>query len=442
MCPTKSFMLTVVLTACLLAPPAFAVEEAITHTPQVDDKPADVQYPFIAEVIGTDVYVRSGNSTADYPCKKLDAPTKVTVVAEEFGWAKILPPKDCYSWIYKASVKIDPDNPAVGIVDGENVRVWAGSDNIEAARSSGLQTRLNKNPDSMDDDDIVDILPDQPETGEYYRIKPPVGAYLWVSATYLKYVAPLNFDKPIIIPARPDTQDDAAAIPPSSETKRPEFTNLDGQTQQEPVTTQIEEEKVVEQAEEKPAPAPKLTAKENEYLQQCHDLNAKIDEELKKPLSEQNYTSMKVTLEKIKQQADAGKSATYAQFLTDRIGRYELAKSITEELQKQDRQLEQAKENIAKARQTQLDQMPKEAEYLYVGTLKPSHVYTARTGQKRYLLIDQSGKILCYVVAASPQIDAQLGQKENTVIGINGGVVSNQKSLVALVAVTELASIQ
>lgn len=438
---TKLFMITVILTTCLLMASAFAVEEAITHTPQVDDKPADVQYPFIAEVIGTDVYIRSGNSTADYPCAKLNAPDKVTVVAEEFGWAKILPPKGCYSWIYKASIKIDPDNPAVGIVDGENVRVWAGSDNIEAARSSGLQTRLNKNPDSIDDDDIVDILPDQPETGEYYRIKPPVGAYLWISATYLKYVSPLKYDKPIIVPPRPDIQDGSITIPPSDEKKRPQFTNLDGQTQQKPIKIQIkEEEKAVAQSKKKPAA--KLSAKENEYLQQCHDLNAKIDEELKKPLSEQDYTSIKESLEKIKQQADVGKATTYAQFLTDRIGRYELAKSITEDLQKQDQQLELAKEKIAKARQAQLEQMPTEVSYLYVGTLKPSHVYTAKTGQKRYLLTDVGGKILCYVIAASPEIDAQLGQKENMRIGVNGSIVSNQKSLVALVAVTEIAPIQ
>ena len=439
--PKKSFMLTVILTACLLMASAFAVEEAITHTPQVDGKPADVQYPFIAEVLGTDVYVRSGNSTADYPSTKLSAPDKVTVVAEVFGWAKILPPEGCYSWIYKASIKIDPDNPAIGIVDGENVRVWAGSDDIEAARSSGLQARLNKNPDSMDDDDIVDILPNQPETGEYYRIKPPAGAYLWISATYLKYVSPLNYDKPIIVPPRPDAQDDSITMPPSDEQKRPQFTNLDEQPQQEPVKIQIEEDQA-DTTQPAEAPAPKLNTKENEYLQQCHDLGAKIDEELKKPLNKQDYTSMKGALENIKQQADAGKASMYAQFLTDRIGRYELAKSVTEDLQKQDQQLELAKENIAKAHQAQLEQMPKETGYLYVGTLKPSHVYTGKTGQKRYLLMGTSGKILCYMVAASPQVDLQLQQKQNTIIGINGSVVSNQKSLVALVAVTELATVQ
>lgn len=440
---TRLFIVAALLVSVFLPVSALAVEET-AQTSQMAEKPADAQYPFIAEVIGTNVYVRSGNSQADYHCTKLDAPAKVTVVDEEFGWAKILPPEGCYSWIYKAYVKIEPDNPSVGIVEGENVRVWAGSDDIEAGRSMGLQTKLNKNPDSMDDDDIVDILPNQPETGDYYRIKPPVEAYLWISATFLKYVSPLNYDKPIVVPPRPDTQDDSIAIPPSNEQARPQFTNLNGPTEEQtqaPVKVEIKEEE--EKGEEpKQQPAPKLTARENELLKQCYDLSAKIDEELKKPLNDQDYTEIKKQLVTIQEDTDAGKAATHAQFLSERIQRYELAKSVTEILQKQDEQLEQAKQNIEKAYQVQLNQIPEEAQFLYTGTLKPSHVYTSKTGSKRYLLLDANGKILCYLVAASPVIEAQLLQKENMTVGINGTIASNQKSLVSLVAVTELASIK
>jgi len=432
---TRLFILTVILTSALLAVSVFAVEEA-AQTVQVAGKPADAQYPFIAEVVGTDVYVRSGNSTADYPCTKVNTPDKVTVVDEEYGWAKILPPDGCYSWIYKAYVKINSDNPTVGVLTHDNVRVWAGADSIESGSSSGLQTKLNKG-------EIVDLFADQPETGDYYKIKSPTGAHLWISANYLKYVSPLKQDKPIVVPPRPDTQNGDPLIPPSGEQKRPEFTNLNGQSEetQPPVVVEIqqEEEKVEEPKEEKP---PQLTTKETELLKQCYDLSAKIDEELKKPLNEQDYTKIKAPLEKIIQQDDAGKAVAYAHFLTNRIGRFELAKSVNEEVAKQEKQLERAKENIEKAHQAQLQQVPEEVNYLYTGTLKPSHVYTGKSGQKRYLLMDSNGKILCYVVAVSPEIDAQLMLKQNTTIGINGSVISNQKSLVALVAVTELVSIQ
>ena len=421
---------------------ASAIEENAS-IPQVAGKPADVQYPFIAEVIGTNVYVRSGNSQNDYPCTKLDAPAKVTVLAEEFGWAKILPPEGCYSWIYKAYVKVDSANPTVGVLTGDNVRVWAGADNIDSGNSSGLQTKLNTG-------EIVELFPDQPETGDYYRIKPPTGAHLWISADYLKFASPVQQGKPLVVP-QPDTQKQTTSVSPETQPagqqQRPQFTNLDTakekegvkQAAQTPVKVESKPEEKVDTATK---PSPTLTAKENELLKQCYDISAKVDEELKKPLNEQDYTAIKKPLDKIIQQADAPKAAAYAQFLSDRIQRYELAKSVTETLKKQDRQLEQAKQKIEQAHQDQLSQIPQEVNFLYTGTLKPSHVYTSKTGTKRYLLLDDNGKIMCYIIAASPAIEAQLQQKENTIVGINGNLLSGEKSLVTLVSVTELVSIK
>ena len=433
---TKLLISVVILTSVLWTACAFAVDEMSTTppAPQVSGKPADVQYPFLAEVIGTDVYVRSGNSTADYPCIKLNTPDKVTVVGEEYGWAKILPPPGCYSWIYKAYVKVDPANPTVGVLTGENVRVWAGTDSIEAGRSSGLQTKLNTG-------EIVELFPNQPDTGEYYRIKPPVGAYLWINAEFLKFSAPLKQDKPIAVPPRPDMEKNQEPIPPSNEQKRPTFTNLDGQTPQaQPAVSTTEEPKTGEEPKVEKPKLPNLTAKENELIAQCQQFTAQIDDELKKPLDEQNYAPVKESLEKMKQDPEAGKAAMYAQLLLDRIGRYELAKNVAETLKQQDQQLKQAKQAIEKAHQEQLNEIPKEVEFLYTGTLKPSHVYTGKTGTKRYLLMDSAGKILCYMIAASPEIDAQFQQKENTKISINGGVVSNAKSAVPVISVTQVAA--
>ncbi len=436
---TKLLMFTVIIAVTLLAIPALAAEEIGTTSPQVSGKPADTKYPFIAEVVGNNVYVRSGNSTADYPCTKISAPDKVTVVDEVFGWARILPPEGCYSWIYKAYVKVDPANPTVGVLTGNrtNVNVWAGAEKIEAGRSSGSQTQLNAG-------DIVELFTEQPATGEYYKIKPPTGAHLWVSVDYLKYASPAVQDKPIIVPPRPGTQSSNTVVG-TSETKRPTFTNLETQKTAKPeVKIEVKEEKqtIDTKPEPKKVEPPKLTVKENQLLQDCYKIEAGIDEELKKPINQQNYTKSKKLLTKVKDQKDAGKAALYAQYLLDRIQRYDLAKNVTEALKKQDEQLEKAKQKIEQAHQNKLENMPKEVHYLYTGTLKPSHVYTSKTGQKRYMLIDSSGKILCYVIATAPQIDIQLEQKVNSTIGINGDVVSSSKSLVALVAATEIAPMQ
>lgn len=440
---TTLFMVAAVCMAVLLSIPAFAAE---TQTSQVAGKPADAQYPYIAQVVGTNVYVRSGNSQADYPSTKLDAPAKVTVVDEVYGWAKILPPEGTYSWIYKAYVKVDPANPTVGILTGDNVRVWAGADNIDSGSSSGLQTKLNTG-------EIVELFANQPDTGDYYRIKPPTGAHLWINVDFLKYVGPAKQDRPIVVPPRPETPRDVT-IPsetqPSGQQQRPRFTNVEGIDPNEPapvaetpIDIQIQPEVVEPETQETKVeePVSPQAAKENELLQRCYDLSAKIEEELKKPLDQQNYTDIKTQLEAIKQEGGEGKAAIYAQFLIDRIGRYELAKSVTETLENQDQQLEQARQKIEQAHQTQLKQVPEKVQFLYTGTLKPSHVYTSKTGGKRYLLIGDDGKILCYIVAGTPTIEALLPAKVDTTVGINGTTVSTERSLVTLVSVTELKSL-
>ncbi len=435
---TKLLLLTVIIMLTGLVVPALAAEEqsATTKTPEVAGKPADAQYPFVAQVVGDNIYVRSGNSTADYPCTKINAPDTVTVVDEVFGWARILPPVGCYSWVYKAYVKLDPADPTVGIITGNNVNVWAGAEKIEAGRSSGSQTQLNTG-------EVVTLFADQPEASEYYKIQPPTGAHLWVSVDYLKYVSAFVQDKPIVIPPRPVEMGTEAAAQPSGEQPRPKFTNLDtAAPAQTPPAVKVEIKEQVKSPEPKKVEAPKLTIKENELMQECYKIEAGIDEELKKSINLQDYTEAKQSLETIKNKPDAGKAATFAQYQLDRIQRYELARDVTEALKKQDEQLETAKANIEKAHQDKLENMPKEVNYLYAGTLKPSHVYTSKTGQKRYILMDTNGKILCYIIAASPAIDAQLQQKLNMTVGVNGEVVSDAKSLVALVAATEVESMQ
>ena len=449
---TRTDMWTVALLSTLFATVAFAAPDSVTSvTQEIAGKPANAQYPFIAEVTGTNVYVRSGKSTADYPTTKLHKPDKVTVVGEEFGWAKIVPPQGSYSWIYKAYVKIDPDNPNMGIVTGENVRVWAGADGIDAKFSNGFQTKMNKDADNIDDDDVVELRPDQPQEGEYYKIKPPAGAYLWVSTEFLTYVGAYEQEKPIIVPPRPGVKPIEvtpvdAATQPSGQQPRPTFTNVNGQqpaaatttSPTQPVQVEIQQPQTETSGEPAQPVKPTISVKELEYTKQCHTAAAAIDEELKKPLAIQDYTGTRKTLTTITEDKDAGKAAIYAQMLLERIKRYELAQSVTATLQKQDAQLAKARQNIEKAHQAQLDHLPKEAMFLYIGVLKESSVYTGKTGEKRYILSDANGKIICYIIADSLVVDAQLQAQLGNRIGINGGIVSTARSPITTVSVTGL----
>lgn len=432
----NSAFISIVLMTSLAAGNANA--QLDTALPQVSDKPTNVQYPFIAEVTGDDVYIRTGNSLNDYHSAKVNKGFKVTVVDEVLGWAKILPPDGSYSWIAKSYVNVTSGTTS-GVVTGDSVRVWAGSDYREPIASPSLQTKLNTG-------EVVELMPTQPESGDYFKIKPPAGAHLWISSQYLKYTAPLQHDQPVIVPPRPDgtaVEQTPADVPASSEQSRPVFNNIPGpegqvaaDSNETPET--LPAEPPVTQQPAKPAPP----SKESQYLKDNYQLSAKIEEISKKPLAEQDYTEVKQSLEAIKADTEAGRAATYAQVLLERIARHELAASAIQQVDQQDKALMQTREQIEKAHQAQIAKLPKEADYLYTGTLKPSYVYSDRSGLKRYLLMDANGKIITYLVAATPEVGAKFDTLLNTKVGIKGTIANNARSLVTLVNVTAVDSME
>lgn len=433
----------------LLAGTALAQEAAL---PQVAGKPAGVQYPFTAEVTGDDVYIRTGNSLNDYHAAKVNKGFKVTVVDEVLGWAKILPPEGSYSWISKSYVNVS-DGKTSGVVTGDSVRVWAGSDFREPIHSPSLQTKLNSG-------EVVELMPNQPASSDYFKIKPPAGAHLWISAELLKYAAAVSQDQPVVVPARPDAgavapatgettpaqapaaeQTPVGNLPASTEQSLPDFTNVGGQESAAEKPLDPNAPLPTATGDQQP-PKPKPISKETQYIRQNYELSGKIDEIMKKPQSERDFAEIKQSLEAIKADPEAGRASQYAQSLLNRIAGHELAASALEEVKQQEQSLQQTREQIEKAHQAELAKLPKEADYLYTGMLKPSYVYADKSGSKRYLLTDANGKIISYLVAGTPEVAAEFETLLNTKVGVKGSIASNAKSLVTLVNVTAVDSME
>ena len=422
---SKRMISAIVLFSLILSFPAVAVDNSAT--PKIAGQPADAQYPFVAKVTANNVYVRSGKGTAYYACGKVNLNDQVTVVGEAFGWAEILPPKGSYSWIHKNYVDVEEDQPTVGVLTGDNVRVWAGSDNIEPMRSSSMQTKLNTG-------EIIELFANQPTDVDYYKIKPPAGAKLTINCEFLEYVGPAVSKQPVVIPPRTAVEE-PVDLPASTETETPVFGNLTkdkapAETQAEPAA----EPSAVQDAE-KAAPS-KPEAQDSENLKACYALATKIDQELQKPLAEQHYDPIKTEVEAIKADTTDSKAVTYAQILLERIVRYELAISVINTLKQQDESLATAKEKIEKARQAELKSVHRDADFIYTGVLKVSHVYTKKTGRKRYLLQGPNGKILCYAVPTTEEVAGQFEALLGKRVGVQGDVSSDTKSLVTLISAT------
>lgn len=160
---------------------------------------------YTGEVVTERVNVRSGPSTNYYIVARLKAGDRIDVVDQESGWLAIVPPADCYSLISKDYVDIDAKGN--GVVNGDNVRVRAGSD-IDHGRYA-VQGKLAKGAE-------VRVIGD---TGDgFLKIASPPGVYVWVHSDYIARVPEVRLQQqPAAVTQRP-----AAVQAPPAETPRHE----------------------------------------------------------------------------------------------------------------------------------------------------------------------------------------------------------------------------
>jgi len=391
--------------------------DPVIETPADTAKAEAVSFPYVGELTGADVYIRSGPGTVYYYWAKLSSPARVIVAGEKHGWLKILPPAGSFSWISKNFVELDPDNPGIGIVTADSVRVWAGSDYVEPMRSHSLQAKLNKG-------DQVKLAGKEVGKGDYYKIVPPPGAHLWVSGQYVKYVGPVPKPKPPELPPRPEPVVEPKPEPKEDAAVKPAGAEAAG----EPA---------------KPAPVivPKKASAETIRLKECYELAKHINAELSKPIEKQDYGAIKKALNAIISDAEAGKAKLFAEYQLDRVGRFELALQVNDEIKRQDVKLKNVREHIKSRYSAKAANIPDPGKFIAVGRLRPSRIYTAQTGGQRYLVIDDSGKITCYAAPADSALVLNIDKFMHHKVGLLGQVVKDPYTAVSLVKFTEIVDL-
>jgi len=359
----------------LWAAPAENPANIVTITPAAGDANA-AAFPYSAEVVGKAVFTRAGAGMNSYRCGQLNAPDLVTVVEEDpSGWAKIVPPTGSFSWVCKQNVTIDPADPGMATVTADPTRVWAGSVYYDPLNSNELQLKLKTG-------DKVKLLNE--EVGNYYKIVPPDGAYLWISTEYIKKVG-------------------AATTVAGSVTS----------------------------AQENP--------KEKEKLAEYRKLATQLDVERNKPIAQQDYSAIKAGFEALSKDPDAGKAAKYAAIQLERIDRFELAAKSFTDLKEQEQALTELRAKIDAEAQAKMAQVPDMGKYAVTGIFKPSMVYSDRTGSaRRYLVTGSDGKILCYAQPTGAAQNRDLSQFSEKNVGLIGTITREAGSPLGLVQFTDI----
>ncbi|MGE5612018.1 MAG: SH3 domain-containing protein, partial [Bacillota bacterium] len=206
-----------VVIAAPLMPASTYAQERTEDVPQVENS----RYQFAGVINTNAVQVRSGPSENYYATMRLDKGTPVTVVGIKLDWLKITPPEGSYSLISKAFVQRQGDSNA-GTVIRNSIRVRAGS--TMTPLKTAVQCKLSTGTQ-------VTIVGEQ---DEYYQIKPPADAFLYVHQKYVDPVKQLN-EKPLAVSSKTSGKphnDTAIAVGPDKAPTTQMATNTDTNTQE------------------------------------------------------------------------------------------------------------------------------------------------------------------------------------------------------------------
>jgi uncharacterized protein YgiM (DUF1202 family) len=343
--------------------------------------------PYVAEATGNDVFIRSGPGTNFYQCGKLYAGDRVQVISVQSGWSCIIPPVGCFSWVSMQYVSINLDNPTMGVITGDNVGVYAGSDFVLPMHSTSKQVVLNRGQE-------VKLLGE--EKDDYYKIAPPQGAYLWVSTQFLQPT-----DRTVVVkPA--DANSVAAGVKPGDK----------------PAATQD-------------ANVPKTD------LELYYALAEQIKAIQAKSAAERDYTAVKAKLTELAAKKDSGRAARYAEYTLKNVERFEMADKSAKELELQKKELSKTVSKIEEARVASLAQIPDYSKFAVMGKLETSSVYDGGP-IKRYRLIDDAGKTIAYVTPVGAKAIAESEKLVGHKVGLVGKIEPHEASARAFIEYTEI----
>ena len=391
---------------------------AAGETTKSPDKIAAQTFPFTAEITGDNVYFRSGPGTNFYECGKLNKGDKVKVISKQFSWYRIVPPPKSFAWISMRYVDLDPKKPGFGKVNGDRVRVYAGSDRVKPLYSTSLLGKLNKG-------EQVKLLGQQLDN--YYKIANPSSTYLWVSTYFTKRLPPEK--KPPVV--KKVTPDDGSEEPvkPLAPGDVPKVVKIDSSP--DPSKTTITPSPTTPKGDVVKKVIPSTP------LERYQALVKLIEAEKKKPINEQDYTQIKKDLTEIANDKKADKVAIYSKKVLKIVEGRELAISVIDQLKTQNELLKKKQEGIDKERAAKLAAVTNMGKYAVTGKLQPFTLY----GKGHYRIVDDSGKMLCYALpskqAKPTDVTSLIGKK----VGLKGMIqphLPTKKAMVRFTEITEL----
>lgn len=385
---------------------------------QLVDQVENSRFQFVGQISAENVQVRSGPGENHYATLRVNKGSEVTVVGMKFDWLKILPPEGSYSAISKEYVK-RIDGTRTGTVTASNVRVRAAGN--ASNLKSMVQCQLNQG-------DEVEILG---EEDQYYQIKPPADAFLFVNQKFVTPVRQINYN-PVA------KQDRSRQQPPEGTFVKPEGSDTIASNLTTPTTQPVNGGGTETATAQKPTTQPvkwDLAKIEGEF-DRLEDL---VRESATKRLDEQPIKDLIVGYEGLMGQQNLPltmRQVANVRLLTLRAKlksqeEYLATRKVQDEADKKLAQLRAEREAVEQR------MMSNVSTYTAVGTLQASTLQSG-AGVLYRLTDPATGRTLCYVRGSK---DPKFVTFVEKFVGVKGEITSDPQLSMKVIPATEVVAV-
>ncbi len=311
----------------------------------------------VGSINANDVYVRSGDSLNHYTICKLQAGDQVSVVGERGEWYEIVPPPGTFSLV--SGDFVDTADNQSGVINGDNVRVRAGS--LLNENKYTVQTLVAKGTE-------VTIFGRNPDG--FVRIKPPAGATLWIHKNFVGMRGGSTIESSAESPTPPTSQplEGVVGVPPAVSSSAAESARK--------------------------LSSPMVGAATTTWRRQLEEIDVAARAELSKPVLERRFAPMAARYEPIAGQTEDDFAREYAKARLVQVG--DLA-SLTEAIDRvrglDEKGLSKRRDFLA-ARNLIPEPIPftPPTGVEIQGELRISALYPPDSPTPRYRLVDPSDK--------------------------------------------------
>jgi len=338
-------------------------------------------FPYRAYVTSDDVYIRSGPGRSYYPTEKAKAGQVVEVYRHDpGGWCAIRPPEGSFTWVSTRYLRQLEDDLAQVTTPHVAARVGSRFSNIRDV----IQVRLNK-------DETVELLGGQrPGEDGWAKISPPSGEFRWIHSQYLDPEYPadgLRKNRP------PDDLSRSGQVESATWVSADEAPHTRGRS----------------------ADPPSLSPKE--YQHRLEELDLELSIMVAEEPTVWQFDEMALEAEHLIAQAETAVQRGRARMLLAKIERFENIKDRYDSVEQAVADADRRDRRLATLAARDDSARGNEAYDRFDGRGRLTRVSSPRPGAPRYALVDQFGRVSCYV---TPSPGMNLRHYEHRMVGVNG----------------------